>query len=116
MCEILQGGRGGICLSYCELLKKKKSYFEILESSIFLLIILVVFNFIFYVKGGGFALVDFESFLFYYFKVPKFSIFLLVILWVFKKHCVKFHKGRERGYLPFFLKIFCFCILKFQNF
>jgi len=32
--------------------KKLFSYFEILESSIFLLIILVVFNFIFYVGGG----------------------------------------------------------------
>ncbi len=61
---------------------------------------------------------DFESFLFYYFEVPKFSNFLLVILLVFEKHCVKFRKGRKRGYLPFLLwilKVFCFHILKFQN-
>ncbi len=56
-------------------------------------------------RVGCFGLVDFESFLFYYFEVLKFSIFLLVILWVFKKLCVKFHKGGE-GVFDFFLMNF----------
>ncbi len=49
-------------------------------------------------KGGvgGFVLVDFESFLFYYFEVLKLSIFILVILWVFKKKLCEVLQG-ERG-------------------
>jgi hypothetical protein len=61
------------------------------------------------VRGAGaFPLVDFESFLFYYFEIPKFSKKNLVILWVFKKLCVKFHKGAEG--------IFAFLLVNFESF
>jgi len=66
----------------------------------FLLIILGVHIFSFWCErgwGGCFALLNFECFLFYYFEVSESSIFLLVNLRVFKKLCVKFHKGEEGG-------------------
>ncbi len=81
------------------------SYFEFLELKNFLLVIFGVFNFFLWWGGGGLCSCGFWEFLLYYFEVSKFSIFLLVILWVFKKHCVKFRKGRKRGYLPFLLWI-----------
>ncbi len=65
-------------------------------------------HWIFFGVRGAFALVDFESFLFYYFEFPKFWIFLLVILWVFKKIYVKFHKGGKG--------VFIFLLVNFERF
>ncbi len=68
--KFCKGGEGGIYLSSCELFKKLFSYFEVLEFSIFFLVILLVFKSICvkFHKGGkgvfALLLVNFESFLF----------------------------------------------------
>ncbi len=92
-----------LVLSFCEFSKKIVWCFtrgmKLWSFQIFFLSFWGFLIIFFWCEGWGcFALVDFESFLFYYFEVPKFSIFLLVILWVFKKNCV-----------------FCFRILKIWN-
>jgi len=106
--KFLMRGKGGICLSFYELWKFFVFIFWSFKVFNFLLVILVVFNLLFWFEGGHLVLMNFESFLFYQFKVPKFSIFLLVILWVFKNFCVKFHKGGEG--------LFAFLLVNFESF